>query len=214
MSLNEMHAEDGGVRRPYAGVAEWLVTVSSEQLERRRVEAELFYRRGGITFAVYGDNQGEERIIPYDIIPRILSTQEWAKLSKGLEQRVKALNAYLADIYGKQDILKAGIVPADLVWRNPAFRPEMCNVKAPHGVHIHIAGIDVVRVDADDFYVLEDNARTPSGVSYMLGGREISIRLMPDLFRIGASSLLTDIERQLSHAVTGRYAAKHHLPMG
>ncbi len=183
MSLNEMHAEDGGVRRPYAGVAEWLATVSSEQLERRRVEAELFYRRGGITFAVYGDNQGEERIIPYDIIPRILSTQEWAKLSKGLEQRVKALNAYLADIYGRQEILKAGIVPADLVWRNPAFRPEMCNVKAPHGVHIHIAGIDVVRVDADDFYVLEDNARTPSGVSYMLGGREISIRLMPDLFR-------------------------------
>ena len=183
MSLNEMHAEDGGVRKPYARVAEWLTTVSSEQLERRRVEAELFYRRGGITFAVYGDNQGEERIIPYDIIPRILSTAEWAKLSKGLEQRVKALNAYLADIYGKQEILKAGIVPADLVWRNPAFRPEMCNVKAPHGVHIHIAGIDVVRVDADDFYVLEDNARTPSGVSYMLGGREISIRLMPDLFR-------------------------------
>jgi uncharacterized circularly permuted ATP-grasp superfamily protein len=183
MSLNEMHAEDGGVRKPYARVAEWLTTVSSEQLERRRVEAELFYRRGGITFAVYGDNQGEERIIPYDIIPRILSTGEWAKLSKGLEQRVKALNAYLADIYGKQEILRAGIVPADLVWRNPAFRPEMCNVKAPHGVHIHIAGIDVVRVDADDFYVLEDNARTPSGVSYMLGGREISIRLMPDLFR-------------------------------
>ncbi|HWA50456.1 MAG TPA: circularly permuted type 2 ATP-grasp protein [Dongiaceae bacterium] len=183
MSLNEMHAEDGGVRKPYARVAEWLTTVSSEQLERRRVEAELFYRRGGITFAVYGDNQGEERIIPYDIIPRILSTAEWAKLSRGLEQRVKALNAYLADIYGKQEILKAGIIPADLVWRNPAFRPEMCNVKAPHGVHIHIAGIDVVRVDADDFYVLEDNARTPSGVSYMLGGREISIRLMPDLFR-------------------------------
>jgi uncharacterized circularly permuted ATP-grasp superfamily protein len=183
MSLNEMHAEDGGVRKPYARVAEWLTTVSSEQLERRRVEAELFYRRGGITFAVYGDNQGEERIIPYDIIPRILSTAEWAKLSKGLEQRVNALNAYLADIYGKQDILRAGIIPADLVWRNPAFRPEMCNIKAPHGVHIHIAGIDVVRVDADDFYVLEDNARTPSGVSYMLGGREISIRLMPDLFR-------------------------------
>jgi uncharacterized circularly permuted ATP-grasp superfamily protein len=102
MSLNEMHTEDGGVRKPYARVAEWLTTVSSEQLERRRVEAELFYRRGGITFAVYGDNQGEERIIPYDIIPRILSTDEWAKLSKGLEQRVKALNAYLADIYGRQ----------------------------------------------------------------------------------------------------------------
>ncbi len=183
MSLDEMHAEDGNVRKPYARVAEWLTTVSNDQLERRRVEAELFYRRGGITFAVYGDNQGEERIIPYDIIPRILSTTEWAKLSKGLEQRVKALNAYLGDIYGRQEILRAGIIPADLVWRNPAFRPEMCNIKAPHGVYIHIAGIDIVRVDADDFYVLEDNARRPSGVSYMLGGREISIRLMPDLFR-------------------------------
>jgi uncharacterized circularly permuted ATP-grasp superfamily protein len=183
MNLDEMTAEDGSIRRPYARVAEWLATVSPEQLERRRVEAELFYRRGGITFAVYGDAQGEERIIPYDIIPRILSTQEWAKLSKGLEQRVKALNAYLRDIYGPQEILKAGKVPPELVWRNPAFRPEMCGIEAPHGVHIHIAGIDVVRVDADNFYVLEDNARTPSGVSYMLGGREISIRLMPELFR-------------------------------
>lgn len=133
MSLDEMHAQDGSVRRPYAGVAEWLGTVSSEQLEHRRVEAELFYRRGGITFAVYGDNQGEERIIPYDIIPRILSTQEWAKLSKGLEQRVKALNAYLADIYGKQEILKAGIVAPDLIWRNPAFRPEMCGIAVRMG---------------------------------------------------------------------------------
>jgi uncharacterized circularly permuted ATP-grasp superfamily protein len=183
MSLDEMHAQDGSIRRPYEKVAEWLETVSSDQLERRRVEAELFYRRGGITFAVYGDTQGEERIIPYDIIPRILSTREWAKLSKGLEQRVKALNAYLRDIYGPQEIVKAGIVPADLVWRNPAFRPEMCGIAAPHGVHVHIAGIDVVRVDGEDFYVLEDNARTPSGVSYMLGGREISIRLMPELFR-------------------------------
>lgn len=183
MSLDEMHAQDGSIRRPYEKVAEWLETVSSDQLERRRVEAELFYRRGGITFAVYGDTQGEERIIPYDIIPRILSTREWAKLSKGLEQRVKALNAYLRDIYGPQEIVKAGIVPADLVWRNPAFRPEMCGIAAPHGVHVHIAGIDVVRVDSEDFYVLEDNARTPSGVSYMLGGREISIRLMPELFR-------------------------------
>ena len=183
MSLDEMNAADGGIRKPYERVAEWLTTVSPEQMERRRVEAELFYRRGGITFAVYGDAQGEERIIPYDIIPRILSMQEWSKLAAGLEQRVKALNAYLRDIYGKQEILKAGIVPPDLVWRNPAFRPEMCRVEAPHGIYIHIGGIDIVRIDEEEFYVLEDNARTPSGVSYMLGGREISIRLMPDLFR-------------------------------
>ena len=153
-----MYAADGSIRPPYAGVAKWLAGVNPEQLERRRLEAELFYRRGGVTFAVYGDNQGEERIIPFDIIPRILSSTEWTKLSKGLEQRVRALNMYLADIYGKQTIVKAGIVPEDLVWRNPAFRPEMAGVAVPHGVYVHIAGIDIVRIDNDDFYVLEDNA--------------------------------------------------------
>ena len=182
MAFDEMYAADGSVRPPYAGVAKWLAGVNPEQLERRRLEAELFYRRGGITFAVYGDTQGEERIIPFDIIPRILSSAEWAKLSKGLEQRVRALNMYLADIYGKQSVVKAGIVPEDLVWRNPAYRPEMAGVAVPHGVYVHIAGIDIVRIDGDDFYVLEDNARTPSGVSYMLGGREICFRLMADLY--------------------------------
>ena len=182
MAFDEMYAADGSVRPPYAGVAKWLAGVNPEQLERRRLEAELFYRRGGITFAVYGDTQGEERIIPFDIIPRILSSTEWAKLSKGLEQRVRALNLYLADIYGKQTAVKAGIVPEDLVWRNPAYRPEMAGVAVPHGVYVHIAGIDIVRIDGDDFYVLEDNARTPSGVSYMLGGREICFRLMADLY--------------------------------
>ncbi len=182
MAFDEMYAADGSVRPPYAGVAAWLAGLAPEQLERRRLEAELFYRRGGITFAVYGDAQGEERIIPFDIIPRIISGAEWAKLAKGLEQRVRAINLYLADIYGKQRILKAGIVPEDLVWQNPAYRPEMAGVAVPHGVYVHIAGIDIVRTDAEDFYVLEDNARTPSGVSYMLGGREICIRLMADLY--------------------------------
>ena len=182
MAFDEMYAADGSVRPPYAGVAKWLAGVNPEALERRRLEAELFYRRGGITFAVYGDTQGEERIIPFDIIPRILSSAEWARLSKGLEQRVRALNMYLADIYGKQTCVKAGIVPEDLVWRNPAYRPEMAGVAVPHGVYVHIAGVDIVRIDADDFYVLEDNARTPSGVSYMLGGREICFRLMADLY--------------------------------
>ncbi len=182
MPFDEMRLEDGSVRVPYLEVAKWLDGVTTAQLERRRAEAELFYRRGGITFAVYGDAQGEERIIPYDIIPRILSGTEWKKLKAGLEQRIKALNAYLADIYGVREIVKAGIIPADLVWRNPAYRPEMAGLGVPHGIYIHIAGIDIVRVDGDDFYVLEDNARTPSGVSYMLGGREISIRLMPELY--------------------------------
>ncbi len=182
MAFDEMYADDGSVRPAYAGVAKWLDKMPVDQLEQRRVEAELFYRRGGITFAVYGESQGEERIIPFDIVPRIFSSTEWGVLSKGLEQRVNAINLFLADIYGKRSILKAGIVPEDLVWGNPAYRPEMAGVKVPHGVYVHIAGIDIVRVDENDFYVLEDNARTPSGVSYMLGGREISYRLMADLY--------------------------------
>ena len=182
MAFDEMYAADGSVRPPYAGVAKRLAGVNPEQLERRRLQAELVYRRGGITFAVYGDTQGEERVIPFDIIPRILSGAEWAKLSKGLEQRVRALNLYLADIYGKPSCVKAGIAPEDLVWRNPAYRPEMAGVAVPRGVYVHIAGIDIVRIDGDDFYVLEDSARTPSGVSYMLGGREICFRLMADLY--------------------------------
>ncbi len=113
MAFDEMYAADGSVRPPYAGVAKWLAGVNPEQLEIRRLEAELFYRRGGVTFAVYGDNQGEERIIPFDIIPRILSTAEWARLSNGLEQRVRALNMYLADIYGKQTVVKVGLNTAD-----------------------------------------------------------------------------------------------------
>jgi uncharacterized circularly permuted ATP-grasp superfamily protein len=180
--LAARRAGGGGVRAPYAKIAEWLDSVPREQLQQRRLEAELFFRRGGITFAVYGDAQGEERIIPYDIVPRVLARAEWEHLARGLEQRVKCLNLYLADIYGAQNAIKAGIVPPDLVWQNPAYRPEMAGIEVPHGVYVHIGGIDVVRVDADDFYVLEDNARTPSGVSYMLEGREISIRLMPELF--------------------------------
>jgi uncharacterized circularly permuted ATP-grasp superfamily protein len=180
--FDEMYAADGTVRPAYAGVAKWLASVAPDQLERCRVEAELLYRRGGITFAVYGDTQGEERIIPHDIVPRMLSSEEWARLTMGLEQRVRALNLFLADIYGAGRVLKAGIVPEDLIWKNPAFRPEMVGLQVPHGIFVNVAGIDIVRVDGDSFYVLEDNARTPSGVSYMLGGREISIRLMADLF--------------------------------
>jgi len=182
VAFDEMTAGEGGIRTPYAKIAQWLDSVPREQLQQRRLEAELFFRRGGITFAVYGDAQGEERIIPYDIVPRVLARAEWEHLARGLEQRVKTLNLYLADIYGAQNALKAGIVPPDLVWQNPAYRPEMAGLEVPHGVYVHIGGIDVVRVDAEDFYVLEDNARTPSGVSYMLEGREISIRLMPELF--------------------------------
>ena len=177
--------QDGaGCRAAYARVSEWLRSVPEGLLQQRREEAELLFRRTGITFAVYGEDAAEERIIPFDIIPRILTAAEWAHLTKGLEQRVQGINAFLKDIYGARDILRAGVLPEDIVFRNASFRPEMAGVVPMGDVHVHIAGIDIVRVEADGFYVLEDNARTPSGVSYMLENREAMMRLLPDLFGI------------------------------
>jgi len=181
-AFDEMQGHEGAVRPAYGELARWLAEVPPDVLDYRRREAELIFRRIGITFAVYGEADAQERLIPFDVIPRIMSGAEWRTLEKGLTQRVKALNAFLADIYGAREILRAGIVPDDLVFRNPAFRPEMSGQAVPHGIYVQIAGIDIVRVDADTFYVLEDNARTPSGVSYMLENREIMMRLFPELF--------------------------------
>ena len=181
-AFDEMFAPDGVARPGYEFLQRWLESTPADLLAHRRAEAELVFRRIGITFAVYGESEAEERIIPFDIVPRVLSKAEWTRLSRGLEQRVKALNAFLADVYGNGEILAAGKVPADLIYRNPCFRPEMAGVRLPHNIYIQIAGIDIVRVDETDFYVLEDNARTPSGVSYMLENREVMMRLFPDLF--------------------------------
>ena len=172
----------GAVRPAYAALSDWLGQIKPDVLGFRQREAELLFRRIGITFAVHGDPEAQERLIPFDVIPRILSAAEWETLRRGLEQRVKAINAYIKDVYHRREILRAGIVPEDLVFQNPVFRPEMNGLKVPHDIYVHIAGIDIVRVDADDFYVLEDNARTPSGVSYMLENREIMLRLFPELF--------------------------------
>jgi len=180
--FDEMRAPDGSIRPAYQQLAFWLDNIPKDVLDYRRKEAEFIFRRIGITFAVYGEAASTERLIPFDIIPRILNRGEWTKLAKGLEQRVKALNAYLNDVYHKREILRAGIVPEDLVYRNPVFRPEMNGQRVPHDIYINIAGIDVVRVDPDNFYVLEDNTRIPSGVSYMLENREIMLRLFPELF--------------------------------
>ena len=179
--FDEMGA-GGAPRDVYARLSRWLRETPPEILESRRAQAELLFRRIGITFAVYGDKDAAERLIPFDIIPRLFARSEWNRLEQGLFQRVKALNMFLTDVYGKQEILAAGIVPRDLVLRNPGYRPEMAGQRAPHDVWAHIAGIDVIRVDDRDFYVLEDNARTPSGVSYMLENREAMLRLFPDLF--------------------------------
>ena len=172
----------GGPRPAWAGLQAWLNGAPLDLLHRKRDEAEALFRRLGITFYLYGDGASAERMIPFDVLPRILSAAEWATVERGCIQRVRALNMFLHDIYHDQEILQAGRIPADLVIDNIAYRPEMAGVDLPGQVYCHIAGIDIVRTGPDDFFVLEDNLRTPSGVSYMLENRETMMRLFPDLF--------------------------------
>jgi len=181
-AFDEMHGDVSATRDPYARVAQWLAETPDDYLQTRRAQAELFFRRIGITFAVYGDAEADERLIPFDIVPRILARSEWRRLEAGLIQRVQALNAFLRDVYGPREIIRAGIVPEELILQNPQFCLPAIGIEPAHGVYTHIAGIDIVRTGPDQFYVLEDNARTPSGVSYMLENREVMLRLVPELF--------------------------------
>lgn len=181
-AFDEMNGLGGEVRPPYRAFAEWLGVQHMETLRQKAAEAEVLFQRSGITFAVYGDGAAAERLIPFDIFPRVISAEEWRKLELGIEQRVRALNAFLYDIYHRQDILRAGIVPEDLVIQNSAFLPEMIGVNPPRSIYSHIVGVDLVRTSEDDFLVLEDNTRTPSGVSYMIENRETMLHLFPDLF--------------------------------
>jgi len=178
----EMADPVAGVRPPYALLNDWLEKQKPKTLRTKQREAEVIFRRLGITFAVYGDVDANERLIPFDIIPRILSAGEWRRISRGLEQRVRALNAFLYDIYHRQEIVRAGRIPADICIDNSAYAPEMIGLTPAGRIYAHIVGVDIVRVDADDFYVLEDNTRTPSGVSYMLENRETMMRTFPELF--------------------------------
>ncbi len=180
--FDEMNSGPAGVRDLYANYANWLRDVSAEQLESKRQEAELLFRRVGITFNVYGENAGTERLIPFDVIPRLLDAKEWDMLSRGAIQRVRALNMFLHDIYHDREIIRAGLVSENILTHNQ-YRPEMFDVDVPGGIYTHIAGIDIVRTGENQFYVLEDNLRTPSGVSYMLEDRKMMMRLFPDLFR-------------------------------
>ncbi|WP_055048149.1 circularly permuted type 2 ATP-grasp protein [Devosia sp. A16] len=181
--FDEMTNADASVRAPYHILEEWLKEQPPQALGLMSADAEALFRRLGITFAVYGSNEGTEKLIPFDIIPRIISAMEWRRLSKGIEQRVRALNAFLYDIYHRQEILKAGRVPEKLILNNSAFCPEMMGLDPARGVYSHIIGVDIVRTGPDDFYVLEDNLRTPSGVSYMLENREAMLQLAPELFQ-------------------------------
>ena len=188
--FDEMHASSAQVREHYRGYDRWLARQPGELMASRREEAEMIFRRVGITFAVYGDKDedgaGTERLIPFDLIPRIIPSQEWKEMEKGLRQRVTALNLFLNDVYHGQEILKAGVVPSEPVLNNAQFRKEMVGLNVPGGIYSIIAGIDIVRAANPDgsgtYYVLEDNLRVPSGVSYMLENRKMMMRLFPELF--------------------------------
>lgn len=181
--FDEMLNHGGNVRQPYEFLKQWLDQQDPHKLLQKSDDAESVFRKTGITFAVYGDQEAGERLIPFDIIPRIISGQEWRRLSQGIEQRVMALNAFLDDIYHRQEIVRAGRIPKDLISKNEAFLPEMIGFRPPGNVYTHIIGVDIVRTAENQFYVLEDNARTPSGVSYMLENRETMMQLFPELFQ-------------------------------
>ena len=179
--FDEMTLDDGETRAAYRFYEAWLRATPLERFARKHDQADMLFRRLGITFTVYGEEEGTERLIPFDIIPRILGAEEWNVVATGVCQRVDAINAFLHGVCHDQDILKAGRIPPELVLTNDAYRPEMLGLDLPGGVSVHVAGIDVVRVRADEFYVLEDNVHTPSGVSYMLKNRMIMMRLFDDL---------------------------------
>jgi len=180
--FNEMFRGDA-VRSPYQGIQEWAANMPVELRSLKQSEAEALFRRIGITFAVYGEGGDPDRLIPFDMFPRIFSNDEWRKLERGIKQRARALNAFLLDVYGRGEIIKAGRVPERLVYGNDAFERAVMGIKPPRGVYSHIVGIDLVRTGPDEFFVLEDNCRTPSGVSYMLENREIMMRMFPQLFQ-------------------------------
>ena len=180
--FDEMRAGDGSVRDAYIDVAKWLDNLPDGQLAVKSEEAELLFRRMGITFLVYGRQGSNERMIPFDLIPRVFAASEWDLLSRGSIQRVRALNMFLEDLYHNAEIVKAGKIPAELVFNNDYYQIQMHGLDVPGGVYTHIAGIDLVRVGEDEFYVLEDTLRAPSGVSYMLENRAVMMRLFPELF--------------------------------
>ncbi|WP_340589442.1 circularly permuted type 2 ATP-grasp protein [Erythrobacter alti] len=199
--FDEMHAPDGSVREAYQGYQDWLSEQDEGLMRRKTKEAESFFRKTGITFNVYGEDDAEERLIPFDMVPRIITGGEWRRLSKGIEQRVRALNAFMHDLYHRQEIIRSGRLPERLFRQNAAWLPQMVGFTPPGGVYTHITGIDLVRTGPDDFLVLEDNARTPSGVSYMLENRETMMAMFPELFSRVNVCPVSDYPRRLAHSL-------------
>jgi len=179
---DEMWGLEGDLRAPYRAFNDWFAGEDPKRLRAKQREAEELFRLTGITFNVYGRKEAEEKLIPFDIVPRIISGSEWSRLSRGIEQRVRAINAFLHDIYHSQEIIRAGRVPPEAITRNDAFLPHMIGMTPPGGIYTHITGIDLVCTGEGEYHVLEDNARTPSGVSYMLENRETMLQMFPELF--------------------------------
>ena len=196
-----MHDAAGEVRAAYRDYSGWLEGQDRSWLARQNREAERAFRRTGITFNVYGENAGAERLIPFDMVPRIITADEWSKLSRGIDQRVRALNAFLHDLYHKREIVRAGRLPERLLAENEAFLPQMVGFTPPGGIYTHIVGIDLVRTGPDEFMVLEDNARTPSGVSYMLENRETMMAMFPELFTRVRVRPVSDYPRALARSL-------------
>ena len=179
---DEMYDAQGKCRSHYQAFSTWLSDTPPELLAQRRREADLLFHRAGITFTLYGDDQGTERLLPFDTIPRSIPMSEWRVVERGCIQRVQALNMFLADLYRDQRIIKAGLVPAEQVLANEGYQPAMQGLDLHRNLYAHIAGVDLVRDGDGTYYVLEDNLRTPSGVSYMLEDRKMMMRLFPELF--------------------------------
>jgi len=199
--FDEMIDENGGVRPAYAGYCAWYEGQDPRWLAHQNKQAESFFRKTGITFNVYGEDAGAERLIPFDMIPRIITAAEWDRLSRGITQRVRAINAFLHDLYHGREIIKAGRIPERVLAGNAAFLPQMVGFTPPGGIYTHIVGIDLVRTGPDDFMVLEDNARTPSGVSYMLENRETMMAMFPELFTQVAVQPVSDYPRSLARSL-------------
>ncbi len=200
-NFDEMRGTDECVRPPYEDYCKWQEAQDSAWLQRKHTDAESTFRKTGITFNVYGEDEAEERLIPFDTVPRIIGAGEWRRLTRGIEQRVRALNSFIYDLYHRQEIIRAGRVPQRLFRNNAAWLQQMVGFTPPGGVYTHIVGIDLVRTGPDEWYVLEDNARTPSGVSYMLENRETMMAMFPELFtRVGVEGV-SDYPRRLAKSL-------------
>lgn len=199
--FDEMRAVDGSVRPAYRDYRHWYDQQESAFLSRKHREAEIAFRRTGITFNVYGEQEAEERLIPFDMVPRIITAAEWRRLTRGIEQRVRAINAFIHDLYHRQEIVRAGRLPERLLHDNDAWLQHMVGFTPPGEIYTHVVGIDLVRTGPDEFLVLEDNARTPSGVSYMLQNRETMMAMFPELFTRVPVETVSDYPRRLAKSL-------------